>query len=106
MKNRHPLFPSIVPLELTFWIGGLAVLFFLDPIGSPPFDLCLHKFIGLDFCPGCGLGRSVSFLLHGDPVQSLSTHLLGPFALIVIVYRIIVLTKNSLTIHRKEHSHA
>ena len=89
-----------------FWIGGLALLSFLDPARSPTFDLCLYKFIGVDFCPGCGLGRSVSFLMHGEPVQSLNAHVLGPFALIVIIFRIIVLTKNSLTIHRREHSHA
>ncbi len=37
---------------------------------------------------------------------SLSAHVLGPFAFVVISSRVFTLTKQFLTIHRKEHLHA
>jgi hypothetical protein len=102
---REPLFRSI-PLELLFWTGGILVLALLDPTGPQRLNLCLFRQLGIDFCPGCGLGQSISFLLHGDPGQSVQAHFLGPVAFTIIVGRIFVLTKNSFTIHRKEQPHA
>jgi hypothetical protein len=42
---------------------------------------------------GCGLGRSISFIYHGDLMHSLEAHPLGLLALIVIGVRIIQLSK-------------
>lgn len=95
-----------VPLELIFWSGGLTYLFFLnvEPDIAPP-RLCLSGLIGVGICPGCGLGESISLLLGGQFAAGLKAHLLGPFALVVIVIRIIALIRSHFTIHRKEHSH-
>jgi hypothetical protein len=106
MKNRYQSLFKRVPVELLFWVGALTLLFLLDPKGPQSLDLCLFRFIGFDSCPGCGLGRSISFLMHGEPMLSLSAHVLGPFAFVVISSRVFTLTKQFLTIHRKEHLHA
>jgi hypothetical protein len=44
--------------------------------------------MGFKFCPGCGLGHSISYLFHGDIQESFSTHPLGIFAVIIILCRI------------------
>ena len=95
-----------IPLELLFWLSGLLVLGILDPFSQSLPDLCLSSLAGFDGCPGCGLGRSISFLLHGEPIRSFEAHILGPIALLIITHRIATLTKSTITIQRKEHSHA
>jgi len=49
--------------------------------------------MGFTWCPGCGLGHSISFLFHGDIKSSFHAHWLGIPALIIIVYRIYVLAR-------------
>jgi hypothetical protein len=90
MANRNPF-----PFELAVWIIGLIFLVSFDPAGSPPPNLCPAKLLGFDFCPGCGLGRSIAWLLHGNLSESVHAHLLGPFAFLVLTHRIFVLGKNS-----------
>jgi hypothetical protein len=77
--------------ELAFWIAGLVSLAITDPTNQSHFSLCPLKMLGLTWCPGCGLGHSISFLFHGDVKSSLHAHWLGIPALIVILYRIYVL---------------
>ncbi|MEO7314593.1 MAG: DUF2752 domain-containing protein [Ginsengibacter sp.] len=79
--------------ELAFWIAGLILLATLNPAQKDPFSLCLSGLIGIDSCPGCGLGRSISFLLQGNPSASLEMHPLGIFALPVILHRIYTIFK-------------
>ncbi len=80
-------------IELFFWTIGLAVLAFSDP-GKQHYSLCPLKNLGFRYCPGCGLGHSISWLLHGDISASFHAHPLGIFALIVIVHRIFILLKH------------
>jgi len=54
----------------------------------PHYSWCLFRIIGINFCPGCGLGHSINYLFHGDLRASFSSHPLGPFAVIIIIYRI------------------
>jgi hypothetical protein len=44
--------------------------------------------MGIGWCPGCGLGHAIAFLLHGNVVKSWRAHWLGVPALVMIVYRI------------------
>jgi len=76
--------------ELSFWIIALIYLAAIEPSQSH-FSFCLFKNIGLTWCPGCGIGHSIAYLLHGDVIKSFHTHFLGTFALLVIVYRIVQL---------------
>ena len=81
--------------ELTFWIVALILLATLNPSQKDSFTLCLSGLIGIDHCPGCGLGKSISFLLQGKPTASFEMHPLGIFALPVILHRIYVLAKTN-----------
>jgi len=81
------------PLELFFWVTAL-VLMAVTNASEHHFTLCPLANLGFaDWCPGCGLGRSISHILHGEFAESFSEHWLGFPALIIIVYRIITLIK-------------
>jgi Protein of unknown function (DUF2752) len=81
-----------INIELIFWIGGLIWLAFMNP-SETHFSLCPIKNLGFPFCPGCGLGHSISFLFHGKIQESFHHHPMGIFALIVILVRIFQLIK-------------
>ncbi|MDQ2658023.1 MAG: DUF2752 domain-containing protein [Bacteroidota bacterium] len=61
--------------------------------GSSHLTICPFSNAGFEFCPGCGLGRSVSHAIHGDFRESIQVHPLGIFAVIVLSFRIANLTK-------------
>ena len=81
-----------IPVEAIVWTTGLALLACMD-IGTDHFSLCPLKNAGLDLCPGCGLGKSISLLFHGQLYDSLRAHPLGIFAVPVLSFRIVNLTK-------------
>lgn len=45
------------------------------------------KWLGAPCCPGCGLGHSISYMLHGNWQAAFKSHPLGPFAIIILLYR-------------------
>ena len=94
---------SRVPLEAAIWFTGLVMLAMLDPHGHSHFTICPLANAGLDFCPGCGLGKSITLLLHGMPVASFKAHPLGFFAVAVLIHRIYSLTKTTLIYYGKNH---
>ncbi|RZA03736.1 MAG: DUF2752 domain-containing protein [Sphingobacteriaceae bacterium] len=83
-------------LELLFWIAAIIALAVADPTVPSHYTLCPFKLMGITWCPGCGLGHSIAFLLHGDVKNSFDTHWIGIPALAVIVYRVVVLAKHNL----------
>jgi len=74
--------------ESLCWLISLTVLFFINPENQQHFTLCPLKNLGINYCPGCGLGRSISFFLHGDMRASFQAHVLGIPAFFIIVHRI------------------
>ena len=85
-----------IPLELVFWITALILLASATP--SPDgthahFTLCPLANLGLDWCPGCGLGRSLTQLFHGNIRESVKLHWFGIPALLIIFSRILTLLK-------------
>ncbi|MBW8686013.1 DUF2752 domain-containing protein [Chitinophaga rhizophila] len=74
--------------ELIIWPTALILLFLMDPYSDNGPGFCMLKRIGITWCPGCGMGHSISFLLHGQWKASLQAHFLGPFALPLLTYRI------------------
>lgn len=82
--------------ELSAWIAALVLLALMDPRGEAHYSLCIFKFLGISFCPGCGLGHSISYLFHGDIRASFTAHPLGIFALSVILWRIFRLSQHNL----------
>ena len=90
-----------IPVELLVWVTGLLVLASMDTDGH--FTLCPLKNAGWNFCPGCGLGRSIGLLFKGDLPASLDAHPLGIFAVIILSFRILNLTKNYLQNYGKSY---
>ncbi len=84
--------------ELAVWTCGLIYLVVIDPNADKHFSICPLKNVGFEFCPGCGLGESVSHLLHLQIGPSFHSHPLGLFALIVILHRMFVLSKPLVSI--------
>jgi hypothetical protein len=76
--------------ELIFWIAAMISLAFSDP-AKAHFSLCPLKLMGITWCPGCGLGHSISYLFRGDLRSSFHAHWLGVPAVIIILYRVLVL---------------
>ncbi len=87
-------------LEIGIWCSALIYFSVIDPTVPQLFSLCPLHNLGFDFCPGCGLGRSISYVLHGDIVASLKCHPLGIPAAIILGQRIYHLSKN---IFRYQH---
>lgn len=73
------------------WIIALFLLYNISPEGEH-LSMCPLYNLGFDFCPGCGIGRSIFHVLHFDFIESFSQHFLGVFALTMILYRIFNLT--------------
>jgi hypothetical protein len=82
------------PPETYVWIFGLTILFFIEPFAGH-FSICPFYHLGFSFCPGCGLGASISYLMHGHPTLSFESHPLGWFALIVLLCRVFQLIKTN-----------
>jgi hypothetical protein len=83
-------------LEAWIWTCALIWLAFSDPTAGVHFSLCPLRALGVDFCPGCGLGRAVSYALHGQLAASLHCHLLGIPAIVVLASRIVVLARDAV----------
>jgi hypothetical protein len=84
-------------IESIIWLSAFIYLLLINPYSTNHFSFCIYKFLGFDFCPGCGLGLSISYLFHLDFINSWSSHYLGIPAFIIIMYRIIVLFKLDIT---------
>jgi hypothetical protein len=99
--KKFLFFFKVVELEALLWTAGLVYLVTVNPYHVQKFTLCPFHNLGIGFCPGCGLGRSIAFLFHGDLVHSLIAHPLGIIAFILITLRIVKLSfrsyKNYLT---------
>lgn len=81
------------PIELFCWIIAMVLLYYNNPY-IHHFTICPLENMGFDWCPGCGLGRSITFLLRGNVTESINRHWLGIPVLIIIIHRITLLTGN------------
>jgi len=83
---------------------ALISMAFLTPETEGHFSLCIFKNAGLSFCPGCGLGHSISYLMHGQLQQSFRVHPLGIPATGILIHRIYTIIKKQLTLFTYEES--
>ena len=81
--------------EAIIWIVALVYLLLVNPYQTQHYSFCVFKLAGFNHCPGCGLGRSIAFIYHGDFLNSIKSHPLGIFALSMILYRIVTLLSRS-----------
>jgi hypothetical protein len=80
-------------IEAIVWLSAFIYLLLINPYSTNHFSFCIYRFLGFDFCPGCGLGLSISYLLHLDFINSWHSHYFGIPAFIIITHRIFVLFK-------------
>lgn len=66
---------------------GLFLMAAMDPLG-PGRTLCPLELAGFEFCPGSGLGRSISYAVRGNLHASLQMHAAGIFAVLILCSRI------------------
>ncbi|WP_075601753.1 DUF2752 domain-containing protein [Saccharicrinis aurantiacus] len=94
--------PKRFHLEALIWIVALISLANMDPTAEQHYTFCLLSNLGFDFCPGCGIGHSISSTLRGDFLQAFSYHPLGAFAILMLLYRIfIIFRQNPLFINKQ-----
>ncbi len=82
--------------ELIIWILAILLLAFNDPFSEPQFSLCIFKQMGFNGCWGCGLGKSISFLIRGEIEKSLEAHAFGIPAFGILTFRILELFIHSI----------
>ena len=87
--------------EAIFWLTAFAYLAFINPYTPKHLEFCLFSLVGIENCPGCGLGKSISMIFHGDFAGSFNAHPLGIPAIILIVKRIYKLIKNKIHLTKK-----
>ena len=95
ITNKSKKFWSLIGFEALVWILGIAYLLFIHIPGDTHFTICPLSNLGFEFCPGCGLGNSISYLFKGDFISSFHSHPLGIFAIIIITFRIYTIIKNN-----------
>ena len=92
---------KLLGLEGIIWIVSLIYLASFTESNQQHFTICPLSNLGFEHCPGCGLGKSISLILHGNIFESFDFHLLGIPALIIILFRISQLIKINYLIHFK-----
>lgn len=96
LNKRLFIFLRIVGLEALIWISALFYLaFFNDPFHQH-FTICPLSNAGFEYCPGCGLGNSISLLLNGYISESFNAHYFGFPAAIILLYRIFFIIRFNL----------
>jgi hypothetical protein len=104
-QKANMKFRDHIPIELLLWIFGLILLAAADlrhDLSGHHMTLCPLANLGFNWCPGCGLGRSIAHLLHGNVVASWNFHWFGLPALVIICYRVYTLMKLELIRRVKE----
>lgn len=94
-KHIHHIYKIISSFgfEATVWISGLLFLALINNPADLHFTICPLAYFGWEFCPGCGLGNSVTYLFQGDFIGSFYSHPLGLLTVIILLIRIIHLIK-------------
>jgi hypothetical protein len=89
--------------EAWIWIAGLTGLVVLAPSLDNHVTICIPSTLGIDFCPGCGLGASISHLVRGEFAESWASHPLAVPTLAILIGRIIHLFRQERDNTTKEN---
>jgi len=80
--------------EALIWVIALILLAF-TPIDGEHYSLCVFNNLGIGFCPGCGLGHSITYLFHAKFEASFNAHPFGIPAVAILCYRIFSIFKQN-----------
>lgn len=101
MSDREPFkYYFFLHFEWIALLSGLLLMIFLDPYSQDP-SICPIDRIGFDFCPGCGLGKSIAFAARGNIEASIQSHPLGLMAVIVIIVRVGSIFKRNFNFNKQ-----
>lgn len=100
--NNIQISPKRFHIEAFIWIIALISLASMDPTLEQHYTFCLFSNLGLTFCPGCGIGHSISSTLRGNFIQAFSYHPLGAFAIIMLLYRIFIIFRQNPLLIKKQ----
>ena len=76
-----------IPVEPVVWLLGVGAMAALDPSATAEPSWCLFRRLGIEGCPGCGLGHSIAHLARGHVAASVQAHPLGIPAVAVLLGR-------------------
>jgi len=86
-----------IDIESILWLSAFLYLAVINPYEPRHLSFCLFSLAGIENCPGCGLGKAISMIFHGDFIGSFKSHPLGIPALLLITRRIYQLVRNRIT---------
>jgi len=95
LSKKVILLWQLTGFEVIIWICGLTYLALINSPETTHFTICPLSNLGIEFCPGCGLGNSISYLFNCNIISSFQAHPLGIFALVIITLRITTIIKNN-----------
>lgn len=82
-----------IPAEAWFWIIGLIGVAVAAPTLENTVTICIPSMLGIDWCPGCGLGRSIGHLVRGEFEASFSAYPLALPAVALLTAHIVLLIR-------------
>jgi len=82
------------PVEAAVWIAGLGAMAVLDPTGEGQ-TWCLFARLGIEICPGCGLGHAVALLARGEWAASVASHPLAVPVVLGVSMRVVQLLRDA-----------
>jgi len=83
---------------------GLILLALMDPLTQAQ-TLCPIERLGFEYCPGEGLGQSISHAFRGDFVASFYSHPAGIAAILIITGRIFAILHRNLNINKEKFTY-
>lgn len=88
---RERLSGNRAAVEAFVWTGGIVLMALADPTREALLEVCVIKLAGFAWCPGCGLGHAVGFLVRGQFAEAISSHPLVIPVLAVLIVRVVTL---------------
>ena len=86
-----------IEYEAVIWLGGLILLALSNPLSDEHFTLFLPDLLFGIKSPGFNLGHSIAHFFNFDIINSFNAHPLGIPAVLILGYRILVLTKKTIS---------
>ncbi|NBC84810.1 MAG: DUF2752 domain-containing protein [Bacteroidetes bacterium] len=84
------------PAEAAIWAVGLIVMAAMDPATDGE-TWCVFARMGIEWCPGCGLGHAIALLARGEWAASFAAHPLGGVVVAGLTIRILDLIRGAYT---------
>lgn len=95
MIKKLKIYLFALPLEGYIWIAAILLLALIN-VDATHLTICPFHNLGIEFCPGCGLGRSIHYFINFKFANSFYAHPLGGAALFILLFRIFTLTREGI----------